>query len=77
MRDMQKALDVKHGEVKEKQAAIQASQDQVARLQSLLRDSQINHDRLQKEFNLLNDKVHSIDCSTIMTWPCPGLGLKL
>lgn len=60
MKQLKSALEARQADIKTKSAAAQQSEEQVKRLEQMLRESQGATDRLQKEFNLLNEKVQKL-----------------
>lgn len=53
-------MEARQADIKTKTAAAQQSEEQVKRLEQMLRESQVATDRVQKEFNLLNEKVQKL-----------------
>ena len=60
MKQLKSALEARQADIKTKSAAAQQSEEQVRRLEQMLRESQVATDRVQKEFNLLNEKVQKL-----------------
>ena len=60
MKQLKTALEARQADIKTKSAAAQQSEEQVKRLEQMLRESQVATDRVQKEFNLLNEKVQKL-----------------
>ncbi|KAL3144393.1 hypothetical protein ABBQ32_004147 [Trebouxia sp. C0010 RCD-2024] len=60
VKQLKSALEARQADIKTKSAAAQQSEEQVKRLEQMLRESQGATDRLQKEFNLLNEKVQKL-----------------
>eukprot|EP00955_Chlamydomonas_euryale_P009494 101406-Chlamydomonas_euryale.AAC.4 len=60
MKELRAALDARQGDVKMKQQQIQATEEHVARLEQMVRDSRITTDKAQKEYNQLNEKVQKL-----------------
>lgn len=60
MKQLKSALEARQADIKTKSAAAQQSEEQVKRLEQMLRESQVATDRVQKEFNLLNEKVQKL-----------------
>jgi len=60
VKQLKNALEARQADIKTKSAAAQQSEEQVKRLEQMLRESQVATDRVQKEFNLLNEKVQKL-----------------
>ncbi|DBB05834.1 hypothetical protein WJX82_007880 [Trebouxia sp. C0006] len=60
VKQLKTALEARQADIKTKSAAAQQSEEQVKRLEQMLRESQVATDRVQKEFNLLNEKVQKL-----------------
>lgn len=60
MKDLKGTLDQRSVEMKQKQLSIQASEEQVAKLEQMLRDSKASTERIQKDYNQLNEKVQKL-----------------
>eukprot|EP00887_Chlorella_sp_A99_P000486 scaffold17.g486.t1 len=57
IRDMRAVLEARQSDIRDKAAAVQQSEEHVAKLQGLLRESQAANERLQKEYNTLTERV--------------------
>lgn len=60
MKDLKTTLDTRAVEMKQKQLSIQASEEQVAKLEQMLRDAKASTEKIQKEYNQLNEKVQKL-----------------
>lgn len=58
--ELRTQLDNRTVEIRNKQAAITAGEENVARLEALLKEQRLTTDRANKEFNLLNEKVQKL-----------------
>ncbi|KAK9852338.1 hypothetical protein WJX84_004646 [Apatococcus fuscideae] len=59
-KDVRAALEARQQDVKLKQQAAQTAEEQCGRLEHMLRDSQVASDRVQKEWNQLNEKSQKL-----------------
>lgn len=60
MKELRAALDARAGDVKLKSQQIATTEEHVARLEQMVRDSRITTDKVQKEYNQLNEKVQKL-----------------
>ncbi|MEW5300885.1 MAG: hypothetical protein WDW36_003781 [Sanguina aurantia] len=60
MKEMRVGLEARQGEIKQKQLQVASTEESVQRLEQMLRDSKFSTEKVQKEFNQLNEKVQKL-----------------
>jgi chromosome segregation ATPase len=60
MKDVKSALEERQMEIKQKVALVAGADEQVAKLQGLLKEAQQNTEKVQKEYNLLSEKTQKL-----------------
>eukprot|EP00873_Tetraselmis_striata_P013169 jgi/Tetstr1/433433/TSEL_022707.t1 len=60
MKDIKAALEERQMEIKQKVALVAAADEQVAKLQGLLKEAHQNTEKVQKEYNLLSEKTQKL-----------------
>uniref|UniRef100_A0A061SN17 Flagellar associated protein n=1 Tax=Tetraselmis sp. GSL018 TaxID=582737 RepID=A0A061SN17_9CHLO len=60
MKELKSALEARQHEIKEKQTEVSAAEDQIAKLQQMLKDANQATEKVQKEFNTLSEKSQKL-----------------
>ena len=60
MLELKRTLDNRTYEIKQKQALIAQGEDQILRLEQMLKEQRSNTDKAQREYNHLNEKVQKL-----------------
>ena len=60
MKELRQNLELRQSEMKQKLAQISSTEEQTQKLEQMVRDSKMATDRVQKEYNQLNEKVQKL-----------------
>ncbi|PNH05361.1 hypothetical protein TSOC_008387 [Tetrabaena socialis] len=60
MKELRTQLEVRSGDIKQKQLQVTATEEQVGKLEQMLRESKLATEKVQKEYNLLNEKMQKL-----------------
>eukprot|EP00884_Botryococcus_braunii_P003023 jgi/Botrbrau1/12721/Bobra.67_1s0084.1 len=60
VRELKSKIDAKQGELRSKAAATAAAEEQVHRMEQLLREAQATTDKVQKEYNAVSERVSKL-----------------
>ncbi|KAG2443529.1 hypothetical protein HXX76_001881 [Chlamydomonas incerta] len=60
MKELRQQLEIRSSEIKQKQLQMTSTEEQVAKLEQMVRDSKAATEKVQKEYNLLNEKMQKL-----------------
>ncbi|KAG2452283.1 hypothetical protein HYH02_003307 [Chlamydomonas schloesseri] len=60
MKELRQQLEMRTAEIKSKQLQMAATEEQVARLEQMLRDAKFATEKVQKEYNMLNERMQKL-----------------